>query len=87
MKRHDAYNLLQKKYESALTQNAISAIQLSETLEEINAKTPTLRDQFAMAALAEIMRQAAEYLKGKASREALAQTAYLMADAMLAARK
>lgn len=51
MKRSDAERNHNTGYKSIEGQNCLSHFQTAETLEEINQKTLTVRDQFAIAAL------------------------------------
>lgn len=91
MKRSDADNdrMMSSNNHEAL--NSTSLIQAAQTLEEINQKTLTIRDQFAIAAMQSLTSVYwtvdDQYESGKALIKYQAETAYEMADAMLEARK
>lgn len=90
MKRSDAEHIHNQGYKSIDGQNCLSHFQTAETLEEINQKTLTIRDQFAIAAMQSLTsiywETASEYENGEALIKCQAETAYQMADAMLEAR-
>lgn len=90
MKRSDAEHKHSQGYKSIDGQNCLSHFQSAETLEEINQKTLTIRDQFAIAAMQSLTgvywQVDSEYESGEALIKCQAETAYQMADAMLEAR-
>lgn len=90
MKRSEADVISQKSYTSAETRNAVSHIQVAESLHEISVKTPTLRDHFATEALGLCFAQYLNHAEVEGFSEnwryGVAVDAYLMADAMLKAR-
>lgn len=90
MKRSDANNIRSSSYSSKELLDSTSLIQSAETLEEINQKTPTLRDQFAIAALQGLIAHSSENqpifnTPGEAF-SYYAKGAYDYADAMMEAR-
>lgn len=91
MKRSDADDSRVMSHKNLDALNATSHIQTAQTLEEINQKTLTIRDQFAIAAMQSLTSiywdTADKYESGKALIKCQAETAYEMADAMLEARK
>jgi len=80
MNRYRAANVLRDSSRSMDAENTLSHAQIAETLDELNNKTPDLRDYFAVAAL-----QTLTDLNVQIS--LIARTAYQIADAMLEARK
>lgn len=91
MKRSDADDSRVMSSNNHEALNSTSLIQAAQTLEEINQKTLTIRDQFAIAAMQSLIYvySAAEYESETSERLAKCQTqtAYQIADAMLEARK
>ena len=87
MTRSDAERNHNAGYKSIEGQNYLSHFQTAETLEEINQKTLTVRDQSAMQSLTPIYWEVeSEYENGEALIKCQAETAYQMADAMMEAR-
>ena len=90
MKRSDAEHNHDQGYKSIEGQNCLSHFQTAKTLEEINQKTPTVRDQFAIAAMQSLTpiywEVESEYENGEALIKCQAETAYQMADAIMEAR-
>lgn len=80
MNRYRAADVLHNSIRSKDAENTLSHAQIAETLDELNNKTPDLRDYFAVAAL-----QTLAELNVEISR--IARTAYQIADAMLEARE
>lgn len=90
MKRSDAEYKHSQGYKSIEGQNCLSHFQSAETLEEINQKTPTLRDQFAIAALQGLIAHSSEnqpiFNTPDEAFSYYAKGAYAYADAMMEAR-
>lgn len=90
MKRSDAEYKHSQGYKSIEGQNCLSYFQQAETLEEINQKTLTIRDQFAIAAMQSLIAvyPVAEYESATSERLARcqAETAYQIADVMIEVR-
>lgn len=92
MKRQDAVAIAYHSHRNTDAENNISHIQISGTLEEINAKTPDLRDYFAAKAMAAILANPQCMPLGGAyssynTDKAVAALAYQAADSMLEERK
>lgn len=88
MKRKDAGMDISSSCRSAETENVVSHLQAAESLHEISANTPTLRDQFAMSALQGILaNQQCAPFSYEGDVEQSVRCAYRLADAMLEARK
>lgn len=83
MKRSDAENACERGYKSVEGQNYISRFQIAQTLEEINQKTLTIRDQFAIAAMQGVL---FNQWRSSLDNKLYAERAYQLADAMLEAR-
>lgn len=90
MKRSDAENKHSQGYKSIEGQNCLSHFQSAETLEEINQKTLTVRDQFAIAALQGLIAHSSEnqpiFNTPDEAFSYYAKGAYAYADAMMEAR-
>lgn len=91
MKRSDANNIRSSSYSSKELLDSTSLIQSAETLEEINQKTLTVRDQFAIAALQGLIAHSSENQPIFNTPDEVfpyyAKSAYAYADAMMEARK
>jgi N-acetylglucosamine-6-phosphate deacetylase len=83
MKRSDAENYRMTRSNNHEAMNCTSLIQQAETLEEINQKTLTIRDRFAIAAMQGLLAGSLVEMDEQLN----AERAYIMADAMLEARK
>ncbi|RTA29721.1 hypothetical protein e2701_00004 [Klebsiella phage e270.1] len=90
MKRSDAEHKHSQGYKSIEGQNCLSHFQSAETLEEINQKTLTVRDQFAIAALQGLIAHSSEnqpiFNTPDEAFSYYAKGAYAYADAMMEAR-
>lgn len=82
MRHNQAINSVQCSGYNGESLKTFSAVQTAETLEEINQKTPTLRDYFAAMAM-----QALIAADKEAYQTDVAKYAYSQADKMLEARK
>lgn len=83
MTRSDAERNHNAGYKSIEGQNYLSHFQTAETLGEINQKTLTVRDQFAIAALQGML---SGQFPDEMDEELYATRAYILADAMMEAR-
>lgn len=80
MKRNSAYEVIHRHSVNFDTQNVMSLIQAAESLHEISAKQPTLRDYFAAKAMQSLIARGGVF-------EGTEVKAYEIADAMLKARE
>lgn len=83
MKRSDADNYRMTHSINHEALNSTSLIQQAGTLEEINQKTLTIRDQFAIAAMQGVL---FNHWRSALDDKLYAERAYQLADAMLEAR-
>lgn len=92
MKRSDCNRERQmNSSRSSEYEDCLSRMQTAETLEEINQKTLTIRDQFAIAALQGLIAHSSEnqpiFNTPDEAFSYYAKGAYAYADAMMEARK
>lgn len=90
MKRSDAEHNHNQGYKSIDVKTVCHIFKQRKTMEEINQKTLTVRDQFAITAMQSLTpiywEVESEYENGEALIKCQAETAYQMADAMMEAR-